>query len=78
MTSNNVTEGWEDQYPLSTFKGQTKQELVTFIKDLLAKRDRELIEIYAKYGLKSDDDIYQSDYHEREVLSELFTKIQSN
>ena len=34
-------EGWEDSYPLGTFQGETKRELVALIGSLLARRDAE-------------------------------------
>ena len=37
-------EEWENTYPLSTFSGETKKELVEFINNLLSRQRAEIVE----------------------------------
>ena len=40
-----MTKTWQDQYPLNTFTGKTKEELVNFIEGLRKQDEEELIKV---------------------------------
>ena len=39
----NSTKTWQEEYPLNTFTGETKKELIKFITDIRKKDEEELL-----------------------------------
>ena len=48
MINSKAQSGWENQYPLNTFSGETKKELREFISNLLSRQRAEIVEEMGK------------------------------
>ena len=73
MNNLETKTSWENEYPLNTFTGETKRELVALIKQTLADRDREIEKIVRENIIWQLNDEKERNYYE-ENLSSLISK----